>query len=262
MKLFSFKSLRILLLLILLAYVLIYTKSQRLETMAWIDPLQVVILPINADGHEATASYIRQLNASVFEPIDAFTLKQADKYEVVSNPPTSTILGPEIEGIPPAPPGEGASALSIGWWSLKLRYWAWKHTPDQFDDTNTVAVFVLYQQPRPGEALAHSLGLQKGLIGIVHAFAKRDQNGQNNIVIAHEMLHTVGATDKYDANGLPVYPDGYASPNSTPLYPQKRCEIMAGRIAQSAGSARMAGKLRRCVVGETTAREINWLPSS
>ena len=83
--------------------------------------------------------------------------------------------------------------------------------------------------------------------------------GSNNIVIAHELLHTVGATDKYDlATEMPLYPAGFADPARTPLYPQDDAEIMAGRRALSAQEAEMPASLRNVVVGPATAREIHW----
>jgi hypothetical protein len=57
---------------------------------------------------------------------------------------------------------------------------------------------VLYHDPALTPIVPHSLGLTKGLIGVVYAFASPEMNGANNVVIAHELLHTVGATDKYD----------------------------------------------------------------
>ena len=102
--------------------------------------------------------------------------------------------------------------------------------------------------------------MQKGLLGVVHAFAVREQNAQNNVVIAHELLHTVGATDKYDASGQPIYPQGYAHPNRKPLYPQFRAEIMAGRVPLSPTNSKMTHSLRSTVVGQATAREISWIP--
>jgi hypothetical protein len=83
--------------------------------------------------------------------------------------------------------------------------------------------------------------------------------GSNNIVIAHELLHTVGATDKYDlTTGLPLYPSGFADPDQQPLYPQDNAEIMAGRRAVSAQEAQMPQSLRHVVVGPATASEIRW----
>ena len=118
---------------------------------------------------------------------------------------------------------------------------------------------MLYQEGRDNLRLEHSLGLQKGLIGVVHAFADTPQGTQNNIVIAHELLHTVGASDKYDTDGQPRFPEGYARPDQQPLYPQQRAEIMAGRIALSARESCMATSLRFSTIGETTAQEIHWL---
>jgi len=261
MKLFSFRNLRVLLLLILLAYVAIYTKSQRIETMAWLDPLEVVILPINADGDPATALYIEQLSSAQFEAIDEFMSKQGKRYGVLAKPPVITFLGPEVSNVPPPSPGQDASRLAIAWWSLTIRYWAWINTPEGYGGSNTIQIFVLYQQPLSGERLAHSLGLQKGLLGIVHAYANTKSNEQNNIVITHEMFHTVGASDKY-IGPMPIYPQGYAAPGRSPLHPQTRCEIMAGKIATSASTSRLATSLKKCVVGPDTATEINWIEIS
>src|SRR6202050_4843903 len=78
-------------------------------------------------------------------------------------------------------------------------------------------------------------GRQKALVGIVHAFAQRDMAGRNDIVIAHELLHTVGASDKYDlGSDAPLYPIGFADRDRQPLFPQAEAEIMAGRRALSA----------------------------
>ena len=107
--------------------------------------------------------------------------------------------------------------------------------------------------------MADSLGLQKGLIGIVNAFASRAMQAENNVIIAHEMLHTVGATDKYDlATNQPLYPIGYADPEQRPLFPQQQAEIMAGRIPISETEARQPEGLRQVILGEATALEINW----
>ena len=67
------------------------------------------------------------------------------------------------------------------------------------------------------------------------------------------------ATDKYDlATGQPRAPQGLADPGRSPLYPQERAEIMAGRIALSEARFEMPGSLRRCVIGPETAEEIGF----
>lgn len=106
--------------------------------------------------------------------------------------------------------------------------------------------------------LENSVGLQKGMIGIVNAYASRRQRGFNNVIIAHEFLHTLGATDKYDGlNGQPVFPDGIADPDRKPLYPQKIAEIMGGRIALSEFDAVIPSSLKYTTIGPLTASEIN-----
>jgi hypothetical protein len=123
-----------------------------------------------------------------------------------------------------------------------------------------VRLFVIYYDPKRNDTLEHSLGLEKGRIGVVNAFASSTLAGSNNVVIAHELLHTLGATDKYDARtAQPRFPDGYARPDAKPRYPQRFAEIMGGRIPISASESAIAPSLNATVVGEATAREINWL---
>jgi hypothetical protein len=82
---------------------------------------------------------------------------------------------------------------------------------------------------------------------------------QNNVVITHEFLHTLGATDHYDlATDQPVYPDGYADPDLKPLLPQHLAEIMAGRIPMSQSEAVPPESLDDVLIGNKTAKEINW----
>lgn len=82
----------------------------------------------------------------------------------------------------------------------------------------------------------------------------------NNVVLAHELLHTLGATDKYDpATSQPLFPQGHAEPDATPRHPQRLAEIMAGRIAVSDDEAEMPASLAQAVVGTETAQEINWI---
>mgnify|MGYP001544640177 FL=1 len=259
MNFFKIRTLRILILLAILAYVAIYSQRQLLRTTNWLDTMEVVIYPINGDQLADTRRYIRGLHSIDFSDIDDFTKKFARQYDLHLLDPTKTRLGAEVEELPPAPPAANDSTLSKIFWSLKLRYWAWQNTPDDESNLTRARIYVIYQQGEPDVALPHSLGLQKGLIGVIHAFADEKQAGQNNIVIAHELLHNVGAIDKYNSDGTPVFPDGYAEPNRKPLYPQHKAEIMAGRVAIEPGQAAMPESLKHVVVGEKTAEEIGWL---
>jgi hypothetical protein len=80
------------------------------------------------------------------------------------------------------------------------------------------------------------------------------------MVIAHELLHTLGATDKYDpVTDAPRFPDGYGDPRQAPLYPQKLAELMAGRRMVSAASWEQPSGLDDVVIGPATALEIRWI---
>jgi len=254
----SFKAIRVSLLLVVLAIVAIYTNEQRYSSQSWKDPLEVVIFPINAEGSEATERFIRSLVDEDFAEIDRFTARVSEKYYLRTSVPTLTRIGPQVKVLPPANPRPDANFIEVISWSLRYRYWAWKNTPDKASNFHRVRMFVLYHTPTPGRELQHSFGMNKGLLGLVHAFGAKELQGRNNLVIAHEMLHTVGATDKYNENGEPIFPEGYAEPNKKKRYPQRRAEIMAGRIPLNSDESSMPTSLRKCVLGDLTAQEIRW----
>jgi hypothetical protein len=253
------KIIRIMILLAILATLAFYSKIQKLQARSWSVPLQVVIYPINGDNNSPSVNeYINALDSNVFQPVDQFMQQQSLNYQLATRQPTQTQLGAVMKLQPPESPRPDANIFAIVWWSIKLRYWAYKNTPDSTANLRRIRVFVYYHEPIAGRHLEHSLGLDKGLIAIVHGFAAEDYDQQNNVVLAHEILHTVGATDKYAANHEPIFPIGYAAPNQSPLYPQSKAEIMAIGIPQSATNSRMASHLNECVIGEQTAKEINW----
>jgi len=231
----------------------------KLRTTDWDRPLWVVIYPINGDSSNISQSYINNLDVKTFQPIARFFEREMKRHGRELHSPIKFKLHPQVTDLPPKPPQDG-SVLKIMLWSLKLRYWAF--SVDKMDDKlpEDIHIFVLYHDPAAYEKLDHSLGLQKGLIGVVNAYSSRGLGARNNVVVAHEMLHTVGASDKYRfADGMPTYPDGYADPNRKPLYPQKSAEIMGGRIPIAKDEARMPRGLNFAVVGEATAREIRWI---
>jgi hypothetical protein len=117
--------------------------------------------------------------------------------------------------------------LSIMLRSLWLRLWAYQHAVES--DKRSINIFVRYQQVDESTRLAHSLGPQKDLIGVVNAYATDEYPARNNMVIAHELLHTVGAPGKYDlSTEQPIYPDGFAKPSDNDG--RSKAEIMVERI--------------------------------
>lgn len=253
-----FRQIRILALLLILLGVALTTWQTKMRTTDWDKSLWMVVYPINGDGSDVSQNYIANLKESAFTPVETFLQREAKRFGVEINQPLTVKLAPALNELPPTPP-ESRNPLKIAWWSLKMRYWALTH--NNFDGPSPdIQMFVLYHDPEQQQQLAHSLGLEKGLIGVVNAYAGKKMAARNNVVIAHEMLHTVGASDKYDlSTKLPVYPVGYADPNRVPLHPQRRAEIMAGRTPLSEHEAVMPSGLKSTMVGETTAIEIRWL---
>lgn len=254
-----FKAIRIAVLLLILALAAATTLEDRYRSTRWRQPLFVSIYPIAADDSPVTRAYVDALDAERFRSIDRFFAREGARHRLATAEPFRTRLHPELRELPPQPAAAPSMPATI-LWSLKLRFWAWRvsrHSAEPED----IRVFVLYHDPARTPTVRHSLGLRKGLIGVVYAFAAPEMNEPNDVVIAHEMLHTVGATDKYDlANDAPRFPDGYGDPGQIPLYPQARAELMAGRRMLSPDRWQQPSGLDEVVIGPATADEIRWPP--
>lgn len=247
---------RIAVLLTILAFVALGAYVDRERTTDWDDTLWVGVFPVNGDGRASTGRYIAALTPVDFAGIEAFFSREAESYGVQVDRPVHVELYPEIRELPPRLEA-GASLPGRVWWSLKTRLYSSRHAGETLAD---IRVFVLFHDPEQTFSVPHSLGLQKGLVGIVYAYADSIYDETNNFVIAHEVMHTLGATDKYDPEtSLPLFPHGYADPDADPLYPQDLAEIMAGRIPLSASVAEMPRSLSEAVVGPATAAEVNWI---
>lgn len=253
-----FKTVRTIILLFILASVALGAWRARSRSVEWKHVLPVNIYLINGDGSAIAADYLRSLTVKDFKPVETFMRDEAARYGRSANASIDVRLGGKIDTQPPAPPRNG-SALDAIIWSLKMRWWTERNT-DTIGPGPQVRMFLLYFDPVQNRRLAHSTGLQKGLIGRVNLFASQEMANQNNVVIAHEFLHTLGATDKYDpVTSQPLYPDGYANPDLKPLLPQRYAEIMAGRTPLSRTEAETPPTLDDALIGGKTAQEINWM---
>ena len=153
----------------------------------------------------------------------------------------------------------GPTLIDVMAFSLKLRWAAVKAQWHSDLPSADITLFAVFHDGAADAALDRSVGLQKGMVAVANLFTERSAAGSNQVVIAHELLHTLGATDKYDpADNMPVYPEGFADPDAHPLLPQRRAELMAGRIATSETQAVIPRRLADVVVGPLTASEIGW----
>ena len=252
------KSIRIFLLLLVLLAVALHGWLDRVATQTWQEPLWVGVFPLNADGSAPTQDYVAALTVKDFAAIEDFFAREGRRFGLKLEQPVHVELYPPGPKLPPAL-DPGAGPLGIAWWSLKLRWFAAHATRVPGRAPPRIRLFLLYYDPAALERAPDSHGLQKGLVGVVHLFADSAMTGRNNIVITHELLHTVGASDKYDlGSGTPLFPIGYADRDQRPLYPQERAEIMAGSRALSAYQWEMPRTLAGAVIGPETALEIRW----
>lgn len=253
-----FKRFRIFVLLMILFGVSADALLKHHRLQDWSAPLTVGIFPINADSSEITKRYIATLSKANFVLIEQYISEQSKEHGLTLNRPLQVLLGPEIHEQAPKLPSQPGIFSSI-YWSLAIRFWAKWNTPPVYT-TPDIRIFALYFDSEKFKQLPDSAGLSKGQVGIAHLFADASMNDSNLVVVTHEMLHTLGATDKYNLQtNQPIFPVGYAEPYKTPLYPQETAEIMAGRLPVSETEAQIPESVQNTLVGQVTAREIGWI---
>ncbi|HEU4778303.1 MAG TPA: hypothetical protein VFS58_00325 [Steroidobacteraceae bacterium] len=252
------RNVRIAILLLVLGVAAYSNWYDKLSTTDWDETLYIGVFPVDDAGSEVVRDYIVRLSKDRIADIELFLNDEAKHHGVGITRPVSVTLYPPVEE-PPPDRSAGANILQNMWWSLKLRLYARRASRASGLPPPQIRIFVRYHDPSFSQAVPHSVGMQKGLVGVVHAFADAGMTRTNNVVIAHEILHTLGATDKYDPRSLaPLYPSGYAEPDLEPRYPQSHAEVMAGRYATNASTFAMPVSLDEVVVGEGTALEIRW----
>jgi hypothetical protein len=245
-----------------LLYVLLFVAAAQFFTTRnatdWDVPLWVDIHAVAGDDRATTRRFIDGLSATEFADAEAFFAREAKRYGIALEQPFKLRLVGKHESSLPQLDAE-AGALGILWWSLRMRWLATLLAWQGDGPSGDIVVFAVFYEPEAGVALDRSTALNKGLIAVANLFADREARATNQIVLAHELLHTLRATDKYSpGSNTPLYPDGYAAPDARPLLPQHKAELMAGRIPLDEHHAEMPPGLRDVVIGPATAREIGW----
>jgi hypothetical protein len=251
-------NLRLALLLAALLFVALGAWLDRSRSRDWDAPLRVTVYLLSAGDDEEVRSYVAGLDQESFAEVASFVAEQAAAYGLPLPEPMRVRVSRAAKSLPPDP-GADPGLVSVVLWSLKMRWWAWRVAADDPLPPPDIQVFAIYYPEVSDQPLPDSLGLSKGLMVVARLFASRGAEGGNQVVVVHELLHTLGATDKYDPrSGVPLVPDGLGDPAQEPRYPQTQGEIMAGRIARSANTAELPESLAEMVVGPVTAREIGW----
>jgi len=251
-----FKLLRIVFLLSVFFVILLGTWMDERRLASWERPIWVTIYPIVADDKPATLAHAKSITEDSFEAINRFFQRDLVLYGASLTPVFNFQIAPVSDELPPAIPGRHNIA-SIAWWSLKMRWWSWRKLRSDGLVAPDIQMFVLYHTLGGNNEMNISVGMRKGKYGVVKGYAGRNMRAQNQIVIAHELLHVLGATDKYIfATGDPEFPFGYTEPNKQPLFPQTTAEIMGARIPISSVESIAPSSLEEVRIGRKTAEEI------
>jgi hypothetical protein len=254
----TFKLIRVVFLLSILFVIVVSTWLTEKQMAAWERPILVTVYPIVADGAPESRQFAERVSAEMLGDVNDFFNRESNVYGFTVTPAFRFQVAPVSDELPPPVPAQFETA-GIAWWSLKMRWWAWiKDWGDGLIQAD-IQMFVLYHSLNGNNEVGISVGMRKGRYGIVKAYARESLQAQNLVVFTHEMLHVLGATDKYVlSTGEPVFPQGFAQPGKRPLFPQSKAEIMGGAIPLSATSSVPPGSLARCKIGRQTAREIGF----
>jgi hypothetical protein len=174
-------------------------------------------------------------------------------------PFTLQAFGPiEVAEGPPTP--AGATLYDLGRYTFRL--WQYLRRIDALAGPlhADMTIYLITHVPKYDErTLIEGTSQQGGRVGIVEVELGPKMVDFALFVTAHELMHTLGATDKYDPIGRTLIPTGLAEPTLSPLYPQRYAEVMARNVVLSETNERPPNSLDELRVGAITAREIGWL---
>lgn len=121
-------------------------------------------------------------------------------------------------------------------------------------------IYVLAEPPGPGgEQAVEGFSETRGRVGVARVDLSRETVDLALFVAAHELFHTLGASDKYDGFGRTSIPLGLPEPELVPLYPQRRAEVMTRNRVLRPGIEVPPSDLAELSVGRVTALEIGWI---
>jgi hypothetical protein len=256
----SFFRARVTVLLTVLVSVLLWGAhdwSDRRARTTWQRPVRAALVLVERES--VPKDLLALLTARSFE-LERRLAKEYTRHTGREGTPIEIIVRGPARSLsdPPALGGDGLSDLL----SHAVRQWRWTSALDAeakvelgFDSRVYLAL-----KPALGQSMAFVEGQSElgGRVGIAQADLERSTVDFALFVVAHELLHTLGATDKYDEAGRTSYPRGFVEPERVPLYPQPGAEVMARNVPLAPGSERPPETLEELYVGDVTARELGW----
>jgi hypothetical protein len=251
---------RLTVLLTVLACVLVWAAhdvTSRRARKQWTRTLEigVVVVRVGPIDDDATAALRARLPA-----LEARLAAEMARYRPgAPRPFRFTVLGPVSGTVPPRAAGDGFLDVA------RHTYDLWRYRRDIDARANVIAAaydsrIYLAASPPIGATRKSVEGESEdnGRIGTVTVELDRTMVDLALAVVIHEVLHTLGASDKYDAAGHAVLPAGFAEPDRVPIYPQRFVEVMARGRPIAPGVERLPETIDELAVGRETAAEIAW----
>jgi hypothetical protein len=258
----AFFRVRVTILLTILLLVILWAwrdvRSRR-ERNTWERPLSVAIVllrhgPVTSDAVEAFRARIPALETRLAD--------ECRRYRpAAAHPFVFTFFGPvEASESLPEMTGSGLLASAKESWAL----WRWTSRADREAGVDTSGydsrVYVVARPPVNEEhEMVEGQSEEGGRVGTVQVELDPSMVDFALFVTTHELLHTLGASDKYDPTGKTLIPSGLAEPDRVPLFPQQFAEVMARNLPLGPSLERPPTSLDQLGVGPVTASEIGWL---
>lgn len=254
------KRARVAVLLAVLGVVVLYAwaniRSRRARN-EWTRPLNVAMVLVR-DGPVDPAA-IEAMRARV-PALDERLAGELHRYRAAPERPFYFVLrGPvELREPLPTPASDGVVDLAKQSWNLSR----WVKDIDARAGLNGDAYDArVYVVIRPGQRdqarFVEGSSEQGGRIATLEVDLDATMVDFALFVTAHELFHTLGALDKYDATGATQIPAGLAEPEAP--FPQKFAELMARGRAIAPGRDELPDSLDLLRVNPITAREIGWV---
>ena len=258
----AFFRVRVSILLSILVAVLIWAGcdiQKRRARNQWIDTLDVALILVRKDNiDEGAVEMLKERAVALEEKLEAeFHRRNPD----APKPFRFVVKGPvDLRRAPPRQPSEGLFDLA------RYNFDLWKFVRGVNADAGVEAssfdatIYLVARSPKnTSSGSVEGASQEGGTVGLVEVELDRTMVDFALFVTTHELLHLLGARDKYDASGRSLVPEGLAEPELRPLYPQRHAEVMARNVALSPTEERPPESLSDLKVGTTTAREIGWV---
>jgi hypothetical protein len=230
--------------------------ERRVRT-SWHRPLSVALVLVERDVIEPSTLALVHDRARELEQRLAIEYRRHAGREFA---PVSFVVTTAVKIDQPPPKMREQTVLGLV--SSTYDRWRWTRDIDALAGVDPSAydarVYLVMKQARQDLAFVEGDSELGGRVAVAQVDIEPAMVDLSLFVVAHELMHTLGASDKYDTEGRAVYPSGFAEPTRFRLYPQPGAEVMARNVPVAARSERPPNTLDELFVGETTAREIGW----